>query len=68
MKLKKQLCKLMKNNNYSIIRQKKHYVWGHDYLNCPNIVTSKTPSDSSSQPAKKSYGSDKNLGTKIFSP
>jgi hypothetical protein len=45
MKLKKQLCKLMKNNNYSIIRQKKHYVWGHDYLNCPNIVTSKTPSD-----------------------
>ena len=45
MKLKKQLCKLMKNNNYSIIRQKKHYVWGHDYLNCHNIVTSKTPSD-----------------------
>ena len=44
MKLKKQLCKLMKNNNYSIIRQKKHYVWGHDYLNCPNVITPKTPS------------------------
>ena len=45
MKLKKQLFNKMKDNHYSIIRQKNHYVWGHDYLNCPIIVTPKTPSD-----------------------
>ena len=56
MKLKKQLFKLMKNNNYSIIRQKKHYVFSL-MLNGQriNLTVSKTPSG---EDVKKQIASD----------
>tara|TARA_B100000902_G_C26525668_1_gene535421 strand:- start:185 stop:376 length:192 start_codon:yes stop_codon:yes gene_type:complete len=42
MKIRNQIKKLMRNNGFSLIREKSHYIWKHS--TGAIITTSKTPS------------------------